>query len=455
MYAGEREAEPPSTEEIMRIGQLLPVSNLVEAWQLTWRRAIQRSVLSHLMFSGGELRGTLTDTTAHGLDETFRALGRLSPNPRTIYAEVTDIIRSHHTGPSLTDYLKRREWDDFQYWFEAALKQVRPIYLYIDLVDDNFSNAPMYWVPCQMGLFLEVWRLLATEAGRRLHVVICLRDIVWSRLMRTEHASRYRTSPHVRVLEWDYPALDYLLAEKIRRLSSDYVLATSTEGIARWLGRTAIHNQARDIDESCEDYMLRHTRLIPRDVIELGNELSKHIVQLRSHGQTEMPDEILRRVVGAVARRWADEQIRIAANQIASDEVPEHGAPQGYAGFYVGSAQYADERARCLLKLLGDLQTDRFDRDAVERLAEAGRARLGGHEHLLDVLWQNGLLGYDSTEENSSHCNFYGAGEEDSFHLPLDKRSYVVHPSLPHLIPLRHVGDVPVRGYRKLSWVHG
>ncbi|HUO69774.1 MAG TPA: hypothetical protein VMU39_03275 [Solirubrobacteraceae bacterium] len=287
MYAGEREAEPPSTEEIMRIGQLLTHQNLVEAWQLVWRRAIQRSVLSHLLYSGGELRGTLDGQVVNGLEDEYRELGRLSRTPRPIYAEVTDIIRSQHSGRSLTEYLKRREWDDFQYWFETALKQVRPIYLYIDLVDDNFANAPMYWVPCQMGLFLEVWRLIATEAGRRLHVVICLRDIVWSRLMRTEHASRYRTSPHVRVLEWDYPELDYLLHEKIHRLGEQFVLAPGEDGVTQWLGRTTIRNCAREVDESCEDYMLRHTRLIPRDIIELGNELSKQIAQLRSHDQSE------------------------------------------------------------------------------------------------------------------------------------------------------------------------
>lgn len=72
-----------------------------------------------------------------------------------------------------------------------------------------------------------------------------------------------------------------------------------------------------------------------------------------------------------------------------------------------------------------------------------------------DVLWQNGLLGYDSAEEGASHCHFYGANDEDSFHLPLDRKSYVLHPGLPHVIPLAHAGTTPIRGYRKANWGDG
>ena len=62
----------------------------------------------------------------------------------------------------------------------------------------------MYWLKCQEGLFYQVMRMLRDhKLGGRLHVVICIRDIVMSSVYRSEHAPRYYNEPHIRVLNWD------------------------------------------------------------------------------------------------------------------------------------------------------------------------------------------------------------------------------------------------------------
>jgi hypothetical protein len=272
---------------------------------------------------------------------------------------------------------------------------------------------------------------------------------VLSSILRGEHASRYRQSPHIRVLEWDYESIRYFLDQKVGRLDRSLLLSPRQSGMTRWLGTDRIFNSARDVTEDATDYLLRHTRMIPRDVVVLGNAICEHTGQPRAHEQGRLTDDVLRRVVGQVARGLADEQIRICANQIAADQIPARGGHHGLTDYFIGSHEYSDGTASRLMALLAEVGRDRFDHDTVKRLAERGHEELDGYEHLVDVLWHNGVLGYDSPEEGADYAHFYTTTEADDFHLPADKVSYVLHPCIGHLVRMQHVGPVPVRGFRK------
>ena len=60
---------------------------------------------------------------------------------------------------------------------------------------------------------------------------------------------------------------------------------------------------------------------------------------------------------------------------------------------------------------------------------------------MLDVLWQHGLLGYDAGDD----IRFSATLDANDFHLPLDRRGYVLHPCLGHALPVRATG-LPVMG---------
>jgi hypothetical protein len=447
VFAGGRETTPPATEDVMRVTQLYEAATTTESWSLIWRRAIQRSVATQLLCQPW-LRQTLDEEVEQHLRSDHPKLVPACRTPRPIYAEVSDIVRSEQTAYKLDDYLRHPGWAEVEHWLGRAMHDAPPIYLYIDGLDDHFQRAPMYWLKCQKGLFYEVMSMLDDEMGSRLHVVVCIRDIVLSSVLRGEHAGRYRQSPHIRKLEWDFKTVRYFLHEKVRRLDEAFVLDPATEGTAGWLGRESIHNRARGVDECVEDYLLRHTRLIPRDVVVLGNALCQEVAKIKAAGGSELPEDVLRRVVSAEANGFADEQLRVCANQIAADQVPEHGARNGSAEYFIGGHEYSDGSSNIVLTLLEEVGTDRFDHAALMRLAERGREGLGGYEHLLDALWQNGLLGYDSTEHGASHTHFYASSEADYFHLPLDKRTYALHPCLPHRARIAHEGK-PIVPYRK------
>jgi hypothetical protein len=447
VFAAEREADPPATEDVLRVGQEFNPDTVTETWQLIWRRGIERSVVSRLLCTP-ILRDNLDAEVRTHLTSDFEGLVPAVRTPRPVYAEVSDILRSFHTAHKLNDQLKAREWVELEYWIERALRDVAPIYLYIDAVDDHFQRAPMYWLKCQKGLFLEVMAMLEREVWDRLHVVVSVRDLVLSSVLRGEHAGRYRGSPHIRVLNWDYRTIRYFLRHKITRLDPEMLIRPEADGVEAWLGRTEIENEARGITEPVEDYLLRHTRLLPRDVVTLGNALCEHVSEAKAAGAHELDPAVLRRTVGETARGFADEQIRVCANQMASDQVPPRGGRHGSADFFVGSHEYSDGQATAIAGLIEEVGADRFDRAAMTRLGRRACEELQGYEHLLDVLWQNGVLGCESDDRCADAAHFY-TSDTDSFHLPMDKDSYVFHPSVPHLIRMRHVGATPIRGYRK------
>jgi hypothetical protein len=447
VFASQREVDPPATEDVVRITQLYDASTVTETWSLIWRRAIQRSVLSRLLCEPRLAEVLEPDVDAH-LREDFERLIPACRTPRTVYAELADIVQQGYTPHKLNDYLKNRAWAELEHWLSRSLAHAPPIYIFIDAVDEHFQRAPMYWLKCQKGLLLQVMTMLQGELGARLHVVVGIRDLVLSSVLRGEHASRFRHSTHIRVLDWDHQSIRYFLAAKIERLERELLLRPRREGVEGWLGVTTIDNHARGVVENLEDYLLRHTRLIPRDVVVLGNAVCDQTAQAVVRGDEALSPQLLRRTVGQVARGLADEQIRICANQIAADQIPAHGARQGLTEYFVGSHEYSDGLATTLMQILAEVGRDRFDQGTVARIEDRGKELLHGYEHTLDVLWHNGILGYDSPEPGADHAHFYDTGEADDFHLPADKASYVVHPCVPHLIRMQHIGRTPVRGFR-------
>ena len=147
--------------------------------------------------------------------------------------------RAHHRH-QLSTYLDDPLWDDLEDLLGEVIGQCKPIYFYLDAVDEEFSHAPMYWLKCQEGLFYQVMRLLRDhKLGGRLHVVVCIRDIVMSSVYRSEHAPRYYNEPHIRVLTWDRSSLLYLLQQKLQRLPPSLLMRRPASGaptIRDWLG---------------------------------------------------------------------------------------------------------------------------------------------------------------------------------------------------------------------------
>ncbi|HXL93316.1 MAG TPA: hypothetical protein VN969_30675, partial [Streptosporangiaceae bacterium] len=56
---------------------------------------------------------------------------------------------TRHTAHQLSAYLDDPLWDDFEDLLGEIVCQCKPVYFYLDAVDEEFGHAPMYWLKCQ------------------------------------------------------------------------------------------------------------------------------------------------------------------------------------------------------------------------------------------------------------------------------------------------------------------
>jgi hypothetical protein len=435
----------PTTEHVIEASQQFKTDAVDEMWEAAWRRAIVRSVVSHVVH-----HKMLRDR-----EESFELTEQLSDyaglipevgSPRSAYTELSQMLGAHRTRDALRRYVSDGRWPDLEYHLGEALKTLPPLCFYLDGTDRPFTYAPTFWLGCQKGLALAVLELIRHHSLRRLHIVTSMHDIVFSSMLRGLNGGKYANEPHIRVLDWDYPAVRQFLETKAMRLPTAYRLSPDADDpLEAWLGKRTVHNTGRGITERVEDYLLRHTRLIPRDVVEVGNLLAGATIEAKQNGLDELPSERIRVLVHDAARRFAEGQLEACARQIAADQIPEHGGPQGYASYFVGNDVYRMQISDLLRKVVAAAGADRVSADQLQKATNVMADQIDHQDQVLDVLWQNGMLGYDAADGCCTH--FYSAIDVDDFKLPDDKRTYVFHPCLAHRVNLEPKGD-PVLTYR-------
>jgi hypothetical protein len=453
VYADVPQQSLPKTEVVVKACQWFSDRVLVEKWMQIWERAIMRSLASHVL-RRPELRQQLRDEQADEIEQSYARLLEDFRRPRSIYSQVRDIINQRQTAHQLSTYLDDPLWDDLEDLLGEVIGQCKPIYFYLDALDEEFSHAPMYWLKCQEGLFYQVMRLLRDHRlGGRLHVVVCIRDIVMSSVYRSEHAPRYYNEPHIRVLTWDRSSLLYLLQQKLRRLPPSLLMrrpATGAPTIRDWLGVNG-YWPGPDGDGTIEDYLLSHTRLIPRDIISLGNDLSEEVLRQKQAGHEGLPPAALQGVAQRCAKRFGDSQLAQCANQISSDLMPENAALHNYSELFTSTQAYisgVQEDVRSFVRMIG---VDRFPRADLVALQEVADLHFEKATDLASVLWQNGLLGY---VDETGRRRFYSMADVEQFHFPPEVGTYVLHPCLVHAVGgIRHVqpGSAPARDTRRMS----
>lgn len=440
VYADDIQQSLPTTENIIKFCQLHEAHVLTEKWMLLWNRAILRSVASHIL-NTERINNNINPKRLETL-LNYESIYRNFTTPVSIYSQVSEIIQRFDTRAQLTKFLQDPSWPEFEYRISELIKDCPPICFYIDAVDEEFAHAPMYWHQCQKGLFYQTMRFLRdAKLGGRLHIVICIRDIVLSSIDRSEHRTRYRWEPHIRILKWDKEAIRYFLSEKVKMLDDKYFIKKSLDkNLVSWLGTTKIHNEIRDCDEHIEDYLIRHTRLLPRDIVILGNSLCQ-LIDKNKDCYTESIEELLRDCVSNEAKIFGDEQLVICANHLASDQIPKSSALNGYSNIYTGNKEYLRGIAEDIKGIIKSIGKDRFTRSELEQARTHASSIFENKSDLFSILWQNGLIGYNKNNNSKLYEKIKFRSEDSTdFSIPLDKEIYVFHSCLIDSVGIEAIG---------------
>jgi hypothetical protein len=443
IYADVVQQDLPATSNIVKFCQCFGKQDLTEKWMQLWYCAIMRSLVTHMLHA----KPLVQNLTPDQRTELEAYPSEIVPQRRrevSVYSQVSEIINSLHTAHAFSTFFDHPAWAELASTVNDIIPGMPPIYFFIDSVDEEYASAPMYWLQCQKGLFYRAMRFLRDQHfGGRLHVIVCVRDHVLASVLRSEHQNRYRDEPHITTLGWDYPSAEFFLKEKISRLGEEYLLRDPQGGpaeVVHWLGHAFIENQARQMREPILQYFLRHTRLLPRDIVILGNRLSACVAAAKGNGQSEVPQDVVRLCVGEVARSFGNEQLAICANHIASSGMPADAARMGYDEIYTGDSEFARGLADDLRGVIQAIGKDRFGREELRLARELALELFGERSDALSVLWQNRLLGYlEETPSGPREC-FFSEVNCDHFNLPLDKDEYLFHSCMIDSAGIRSVG---------------
>lgn len=414
------------TDEIVRVTQLYDYSIASEKWQALWRAAILATLANHLLTDP-----RLDDVHRQHLKPLYQTLGPGFGARVPISEHLRSIIVHYADAARLDSYLRSPRWAELHVRVADALPDIPPICFYLDTIDDEFKRAPMFWLMCQRALFYQVFRFLRDpRLGGRVHVTIAVRDLVLLNIRQSEHATRYREGLYIRELTWNKPLIRAFIGKKLQTLPNGY-MANPDAGptLQGWLGARTIRNR-QGVEEDVEDYLLRHTRLIPRDVVIIGNEIAKAQKAARS-GLTNTE---IRQVVGRAARDFGDEQLAIAANHISSDLMPQDAGRLGFGGVYLGPSQerfegddaYQRSLSTRLKALIREAGYNRLTRAQFEIFRTKAFEALDGHSDVATVLWLNGLIGYiDGANVSTGSVVFWD--QEGRLELPEGRCGYAFH----------------------------
>ncbi len=444
LYADAIQQSLPTTNEIIKFCQLFKEYELTEQWMLLWRSAIFRSLVSHLTCSN-DLKEYIRDEDMSKIKKYQRSLLREVDEVVSIYSQVSEIINQYTTANQIVNYLRDPDWAVLETLIGRIIKDCPPMCFYVDAVDEEFSHAPMYWLRCQKGLFYQVMRFLRdAKLGGRLHIVICIRDLVLASVFKSEHATRYIGEPHIKILNWSKDSMGYFFDRKIERLSNVcFAKKTNIKNAETWLGWETIENTYYNINEPIKQYIMRHTRLLPRDIVILGNSLCQKFQEKKG----QLTQEDIRDVVSRYAASFGNEQLMICANQIASDSMPAHAQQHNYSDFYTGNKEYSKTKKDDLVNLIKSIGKDKFSLQELEAAIVLSKKLFGEKNDPFSVLWQNGLLGYLLNNNRESKYVFYSEEKMDEFNLPLNQRKYVFHPCMVDAVCLKGTGKKPVIPY--------
>lgn len=249
-----------------------------------------------------------------GIDFKLSNLRDLA-NPGIILHRILEPI---NTLARLLQFLDRTDLASLEADIASLVKQDRPVHVIIDGVDEVSWRQPRMWLDFQVGLFDAIF--FFHEAQRNTNDIVvtaAIRNFVFVAARESPHVDRIR---NLLSLNWEPRSAKMFLNRRLQQISNlrfvdSEKLNSDQRPLAAWLGFSQVRAKRRLGPEDVETYLLRHTRLSPRNVIRLFNLLCQHKTRFYQSNEVFTEREF-KTVVEEVAGEVADLMLKTAAEEI-------------------------------------------------------------------------------------------------------------------------------------------
>jgi hypothetical protein len=445
-FADDIRSDHPQTEKVIIFWRLFR-EDPEGKWKFFWRRAIIASYLTHALFNsklGSSNNKWRESEAAAELARRYRK--HICDYKRQVspFAIINSVISKGNSRNAISAFIDDPIWSEIESEVIELLKQGRPIYFFLDSFDDEFEKAPVQWLSFYRGLLDCILQLYREHSiGGKLHVVACIRDFVLTANRNSEHATRYATDRSIKILSWGYEAARLFFEEKLKRLGRNALIdSEASDPMSRWLGMTEIQNVSRDCREDLFLYILRHTRLIPRDIIAMGNIISRRIRECSPDTSAIIRQEVIRSAVAIQANVFGVEQLRICANEVVAASIIKSDSflpGRHLEAQALENSSFTEAVADSIGEVLKYLNRDRLTHEDIQFIREDGSSKFGEGVNLPNLLWKYRLLGACGKMVEKYGCEFYvETNPKDG--LPNDAAYYVLHPILVDALRIEAIG---------------
>jgi hypothetical protein len=441
---------PPSLTAVIRIAEEIefrPPAERVDVWRKLWKRTITRAVVAQISSEG---------MPTASFDPFQKDLLGSAAGPRPICSEFDQILNELGSLPQLLRFLDDPRWNSV----DAALHDVlegRPKSLcyFVDIVEDDSAYAPLYWLWCLKGLLRQIIQFIREPVGAsdNVRIYLAIRDQAWISLAKL--APSMEQHPSVRLLRWDPTTLLAFFARKILELPDSYRFGvidpsgSAEDTVAAWLGSSRIDNVVRSIEEPMHSYILRHTRLIPRDIVVAGNALAGEVFLARSRGDDRVDPDGVQLAVAAAGLVAGREELYSCALEIVSSKLAE--ARNSAERDAVLPDEDAVGRVTDQLgQMLGSCFEDVIKDKELDGVIESMGPSFAGQVDLKALLWRHGLIGWGPGVAGPFRFS-YGFGLLGGDAPPPADTYVALHPSLIDATGIRPARAEPVNPYPEVG----
>ena len=411
------------TEKVIAFCDCFPANVLSEKWTQLWKITLWIT-LALKYIHDLQLQHYVSAEDKKSMQEILERQKMMFKSSISAYEVFKALLMHMSSAYDVNSRIDNLDWLELKPLLEKVLRTSPVIYIFLDAIDVEYEHAPMHWTTCQKGLFYAVMGMLQERVwGERYHILISLRNNVFASILRSEHATKFSEESHIFFLNWDYANIRYFIVEKIRKLDDCYFIKPCKrhKDISSWLGieNIAVSNSS---SEPLLDYIVKHTRFVPRDAIILCNNLAKMHRIVSDDSGIDIQKKI-KEFVKECSKSFGDELLTICAKNINANQTPNGSGRYEYSENFTANNVYHEGSYHRLKMALSMIKADRITYEELLKIENKVDGQLKITSNLSDVLWQNGAIGY--LDDDGIERYFTQKADMDSL-IPKGKKKYIL-----------------------------